>query len=113
MWTFIGFNLHQLTDSKVQLDLNKLNSHGFIDIAGSYWRRHSDDGMAMAERLLKQVYFLELFSEAGNGCCIPYIAGKFISNLRSTEGKTITKVSEEWKRGTARCRQSRCLRLGL
>ena len=45
-WPFIALNLHQVTDSKVQINVNKMNRHRSIKIAGSYQRRHMGDEMA-------------------------------------------------------------------
>ena len=52
MWALVVLNVHQLTDSKVQLNINKLNSSESIGIPRSYQRRDRGDKMAMVERVL-------------------------------------------------------------
>ena len=43
MWIFIELNLHQLTDSNPQLNINNLNSRGSTDIVDSYQRGYKGE----------------------------------------------------------------------
>ena len=89
MRTFIALNLHLLADSKVQLNTIKVHICESTTLGRSYQRRQRDDGKAMANRLLKTGF--KLFAEDFNSCCIMYIVGKFIPNLRSIKYKNIAK----------------------
>ena len=54
MCTFIALNLHQLTDSKVQLNkTNVTNNHKSNNLAGSLPKRHRIDREAMVDRGLQ------------------------------------------------------------
>ena len=81
MWTFIELNLHQLTDSKVQLNQNNVNNHKSNNIAESYQSRDKGDSDAMAWQIgfSKPISF-KLFPEGGNRCCSAYIISKIIPN---------------------------------
>ena len=50
MWTFIGLNLHQLTDSKVQLNITNVNNYKSNNKARS---DQEGDMEAMADRPLQ------------------------------------------------------------
>ena len=54
MWTFILLNLHQLTESKVQLNIKQVNYHYLNDIARSYQQDTGLTGEVMEERLTGQ-----------------------------------------------------------
>ena len=56
MWTLILLNIHQLADSKKQINIHNLKS-GSTDIARSYKRRRGGDGMALVDRLLQTAKF--------------------------------------------------------
>ena len=57
MWSFIALNLHQVTDSKAQLNRNKVNNRKSNNIVMSYQRRRRGDTEAMADRLLQTAKF--------------------------------------------------------
>ena len=53
MWTFIALDLHQLTDSKVQLNKTNVNNHNSNNLAGLLPKRHGGERGAMMESLLQ------------------------------------------------------------
>ena len=53
MWTFIALNLHQMTDSKAKLNINKMNNS---DIARSEKNCRGDE-KTMVDRLLQMGKF--------------------------------------------------------
>ena len=53
----MALNLHQMTDSKVELNINKVNYHKCSNIARSYQRRRGGDKKAMVDRLLQMGKF--------------------------------------------------------
>ena len=76
-----------MTDSKVQLNKNKVNNRT---------KGHTKEDTAVTERLwqigfYKQVSF-ELLPEEGSRCCTAYIIRKIIPNLRSIKTKTMAIV---------------------
>ena len=91
MLTFIVLNLYHLTDSKAQLNINKVHNFKSNHIARSNQRRCRSDRKAMVDRLLQTSKF-ELFPEGGNRCCTACIFRRVIPNLKSVKGKTMAKV---------------------
>ena len=93
MWTFIACNLYELTDSKVQLNINKVINRRLNNKARSYKRRRSVTGRLWWIGFGKLVSF-EFFYEGGNRYCSAYIVRKVIPDLSNIKGKTIAKVSD-------------------
>ena len=84
MWTFTALNLHQLPDSKVELNKTNVNNYKCNKLKGLY-QGVGDKGVT--ERLWRIAYgkqlSSELFPEGGNGCGTTYINGKVILNLKA------------------------------
>ena len=75
MWTFIALNLHQLTDSKAQLNGNKVNNCSSNDIGRSHQRRRRDDREAMADRTLQTVKFRAFYLKEATDVALHILSG--------------------------------------
>ena len=91
MWTFIGLSLHQLTDSKAQLNKTNVANQKYNNIARSYQEDTGVTGKLWQTGYYKQVSY-ELFHEGGNRFCTANIIRKIIPNLGNIKSKTVTKV---------------------
>ena len=83
--------LHELTDSKVQLGINKLNSRSPLTESG---HNRKDTGVMrwLWRKCFGKLVSCNLIPEGGNRCRISYIDRKLILYLRGIEGKAIAKV---------------------
>ena len=83
-------NLHQLTDSKVQLNESNVNNHKSNDIVRSYQEDTGVTWRLWRIGFCKQVSF-KLFPEGGNRCCTAFIIRKIIPDLGSIKTKAMAK----------------------
>ena len=81
----MALSLHQLTGSKVQVNLNKVNNCKSKNTAGSYQRR-CVMGRLWQMGFCKQVSFA-LFSEGGNRYCTVCFVGEVIQILGTPKAK--------------------------